>query len=434
MNDQQEIITVLDLGSSQIVAAAGRINSERQLEIYGLASKPSEGIRKGAIINVEEVAQIIRQLTEKLEMQLNYEARLLISGLGGQQVKTSFRTIERTYDHPDHEITRKEVDEMGRSLRQQSIEADQVILQTIPSSYQVDNEEKVLNPVGMIGRKLQAAYHIFSAREQAVQNLQKAVERAGYELYQVLCLPEADAEFVLNSDEKEAGVALIHLGASSTSLMIYAEKCLIHHAVIPFGGEVVTNDIKEGCAVLQRQAEMLKVQFGSALAELSEENKVIAIPGISGRKPKEVSFRNLAHIIEARMDEILDAVLMEIDKSGVADKLAAGIVLSGGGAHLNHLAELINIKSGYDVRLGYPESQASMKLQDDVKNPSYSAVLGLLYQGALHAENLPKLESGSGKKDKKTQKEKKIKSESESIFNKPLIAKLTRKLSDLLDQ
>lgn len=434
MSNLQEILTVIDLGSSTIVAAAGRLNEKQQLEVYGLVSKPSEGIRKGAIVNVEEVAQSIQQLVDKLGQQVGYEPRLVVSGVGGQQLKTSIRTIERTFDQPHHEISRKEVDEMGRSLRQQSLEADQVILQIIPAWYQVDQEEQVLNPVGMLGKTLRASYHLMSARELAVSNLQKAVERAGFELYQVLSIPDADAEMVLNSDEKEAGVALIHLGASSTSLMIYADKSLAHSAVIPFGGEIITNDIKEGCSVLQRQAEMLKVQFGSALAELSDENKVIAIPGISGRKPKEVSFRNLAHIIEARMEEILDAVLVEIEKSGAADKLSAGIVLSGGGSLLNHLAELVSIKSGFDVRLGYPESNVSRDLPEDLKNPAYTSLLGLLYQGALRAENLPPMESMKGKKGKKETKEKKVRNESESMFKGPLFSNITKKLSDLFEQ
>lgn len=430
MNYATKYVTALDLGSSQFVAVTGRVNENRELEIAGLVTRPAEGMRKGSIINVEEASGAISQMLEKLSGQTGLEIDSLVTGIGGQQIKTRLKSIERSFESHQHEILAKEVEEMKKYLSQQTAEEGYEMLAIVPESFEVDGEKGMRNPAGASGKKLTGNFHVLSAREIAVQNLEKTILRSGYELQELYFTPLTESAVVLHEDEKEAGVALVNFGGGCTSLSIYLDKRLIHTAIIPFGGEVITTDIKEGCSVLQRQAEMLKVQFGSALAELSDENKVVAIPGISGRKPKEISFRNLAFIIQARMEEILDAVMVEIDKSGVADKLAAGIVLSGGGAQLAHLAELINIKTGYDVRTGYAEQGVMAHLHPELRNPSLSCAFGLLQQGLQHAHLFTASQEYPEKKKEKSNKNKEdgLKEENKIISN------LKRKFTSLFDE
>jgi len=430
MNYATKYVTALDLGSSQFVAVTGRINENRQLEIAGLVTRPAEGIRKGTIVNVEEASGAINQMLDKLSKQTGLHIDSLVTGIGGQQIKSRVKSIERSFENPQHEILAKEVEEMKKYLSQQTAEEGYEVLTIVPESFQVDGEKGIQNPTGAFGKKLVGNFHVLSAREISIQNLEKSIVRSGHELQELYFTSLAEATVVLHEDEKEAGVALVNFGGGNTSISIFLDKRLIHTAIIPFGGEIITSDIKEGCSVLQRQAEMLKVQFGSALAELSDEHKVVAIPGISGRKPKEISFRNLAFIIQARMEEILDAVMIEIDKSGVADRLSAGIVLSGGGAQLSHLAELINIKFGYDVRIGYAEQAGMEQLHADLKNPALSSALGLLHQGLQHAHLFT---SSQETQEKKKGQSNNLKDEGPKEENR-IISNLRKRITSLFDE
>lgn len=424
MIDTMEYITALDLGTSQVSAAMGRLNERNELEIIGAIGLPSAGMRKGSIVNIEEATTVISQVLSKLENQTGRKVQGLVSGIGGQQVKLGFKVMERKFDSHQHEIKAHEVDEMLQSLRNQSSEPEYEILSIVPSSYRIDGELELLNPAGTLGKSIQGNYHLILARELAMQQVESAIQRSGFELQEIFYTPLAEAAVSLNEDEKEAGVALVNFGGGSTEVSIYLDKRLIHTAIIPFGGEIITHDIKEGCSVLQRQAEMLKVQFGSSLAELSEENKVIAIPGISGRKPKEISFRNLAYIIQARMEEILDAVNIEIEKSGVADRLAAGMVISGGGAQLLHLSELINIKTGYDVRIAFSDQSDSSH-----SNSSFSGAIGLLHQGIQHIRKYAP--AAENKTQSSNQKPKKVK---EAREESKLLSRFKMKINTFLDE
>jgi cell division protein FtsA len=253
----------------------------------------------------------------------------------------------------------------------------------------------VKNPVGMSGKQLEANYLIVIGQSASARNIEKCVNRIGLEVIDLILGPLAAAEAVLTEDEKEAGVVLVDIGGGTTDVAIFYDKLIRHTAVIPFGGTVVTNDIKEGCATLLRQAEALKLQYGCALGEMADENKIISIPGISGRKAKEISFRNLAFIIQSRMEEIVDAVLFEITNSGMADKISAGIVLTGGSALLNNLPDLFTLQTGYDVRIGYPSEILSDKTPEDLGSPKYATAIGLLLKGFEHPKTndvyIPKL-------------------------------------------
>jgi cell division protein FtsA len=245
----------------------------------------------------------------------------------------------------------------------------------------VDNETGVKNPVGMSGKRLEANFHIVVGQIASARNIEKCINRCGLRVNQLILEPLASAISVLTEDEIEAGVALIDIGGGTTDIAVFFDDVIRHTAVIPFGGNVVTSDIKEGCSILTRQAEALKVQFGSALGDLAPEDKVVTIPGISGREPKEISFKSLAYIIQSRMEEIIDAVLFELENSDCMEKLSAGIVLTGGGSLLRHLPQLVKFRSGLDVRVGYPSEHLASETREEINQPMYSTSIGLLLKG-----------------------------------------------------
>ncbi|MEZ5070130.1 MAG: cell division protein FtsA [Bacteroidales bacterium] len=242
------------------------------------------------------------------------------------------------------------------------------------------------NPVGMFGKRLEGNFHIVIGQISSARNIGKCINRVGLDVRQLVLEPLASSAAVLTADEKEAGVALVDIGGGTTDVAVYYDEVIRHTAVIPFGGNVITRDIKEGCAILQRQAESLKVQFGSALGDLAQEDKVVTIPGISGREPKEISFRSLAYIIQSRMEEIIDAVAFEIENSGYMDKLSAGIVLTGGGSMLKHLNQLVKFKTGMDVRVGFPSEKLAADTPEEVNQPMLATSVGLLLKGLEYYE------------------------------------------------
>jgi cell division protein FtsA len=251
----------------------------------------------------------------------------------------------------------------------------------LPQNFVVDSETGIKNPVGISGRRLEGNFHIVIGQIASAKNISKCIDRVGLHVEELILEPLASAEAVLTEDEKEAGVALVDMGGGTTDIAVFYDEIIRHTAVIPFGGNVVTWDIKDGCSILTRQAESLKITFGSALGDLAQEDKIVTIPGISGRDPKEISFKSLAYIIQSRMEEIIDAIMYEIENSGVLDKLSAGIVFTGGGALLRHLPQLVKFRTGLDVRIGYPVEQLSAESIEEVNQPMFSTSVGLLLKG-----------------------------------------------------
>jgi cell division protein FtsA len=256
------------------------------------------------------------------------------------------------------------------------------IITVIPQEYIVDGEPEIKDPIGMGGVRLEANFHIISGQVTNVTNITRCIERSGLSVKDIILEPIASAESVLSEEEKEAGVVLVDIGGGTTDVAIFHDGLIRHTAVIPFGGNVITQDIKEGCRIMQRQAEMLKVKFGSALASESKENEVVCIPGLKGREPKEITLRNLASIIQARMEEIIELVNLEIRNSGYEKKLIGGIVVTGGGSQLKHLTQLIEYLTGMDARIGYPtEHLANTNDLDKLASPMFATGIGLVLKG-----------------------------------------------------
>jgi cell division protein FtsA len=256
------------------------------------------------------------------------------------------------------------------------------IITVLPQEYIVDNEQGIKDPIGMSGRRLEANFHIITGHVGAVLNIHKCVERSGLKVKEIILEPIASADAVLSEEEKEAGVVLVDIGGGTTDVAIFHEGIIRHTAVIPFGGNVITDDIKEGCTIMRRHAESLKVKFGSALASQSQENEVVCIPGLKGRDPKEITVKNLASIIQARMEEIIEMVQIEIVNSGYSKKLIAGIVVTGGGSQLKHVTQLFEYMTGMDTRIGYPtEHLANTNHIDNLTSPMFATGIGLVLKG-----------------------------------------------------
>jgi cell division protein FtsA len=321
-------------------------------------------------------------------------------------------------DTSDDEITRDDIIKLIEDMYKIPIDVGEEIIHVLPQNFIVDNETGVKNPVGMSGRRLEANFHIVIGQVASAKNIEKCVNRVGLEINELILEPLASSEAVLTEDEKEAGVALVDIGGGTTDVAVYYDSIIRHTAVIPFGGNVVTKDIKEGCAILNRQAESLKIQFGSALGDIAPEDKVVTIPGISGREPKEISFKSLAYIIQSRMEEIIDAVTFEIENSGYYEKLSGGIVLTGGGALLRHLPQLVKFKTGMDVRIGFPNEHLTGEVSDDVNQPMYSTSIGLVLKGHEYLQNKYGLESEKGSDEQKRKKESGEPADNDKLFDR----------------
>jgi cell division protein FtsA len=388
MEQKDQLIAAIDIGTTKIVAIVGKMNENQKLEVIGMSKTTSKGVKRGVVLNIEETVCSIQTVVEEIRNKTGLTLSDVFVGIAGQHIR-SIRN--RTYINRasfDDEITEEDIGKLVSDMYNSQIEAGEEIIHVLPQSFIVDNETGVKNPIGMSGKRLEGNFHIVIGQISSARNMEKCINRAGMNVKEMILEPLASSEAVLTEDEKEAGVALIDIGGGTTDLAVYYDNVIYHTAVIPFGGNVITRDIKEGCSILGRQAEQLKIQFGSALGDLAQEDKVVTIPGISGRDPKEISFRSLAYIIQSRMEEILDHVIYEIETSGVADKLSAGIVLTGGGALLRHLPQLVKFKTGYDVRVGYPNEHLAAESIEEANQPMFSTSVGLLLKGQESKEKV----------------------------------------------
>jgi len=396
MSKNEEIIAAIDIGTTKIVSLVGRKNEHGKLEILSLSKAPSKGVKRGVVQNIEETVNAIRSTIEEVQSKSGIIFSEVFVGIAGQHIK-SIRNrgyINRNSD--EGEITKGDIRQLIADMRNIPIEVGEEIIHVLPQNFIVDHETGVKNPVGMSGRRLEGNFHIVIGKVASARNIEKCVNRVGLQINELILEPLASSEAVLTDDEKEAGVVLVDIGGGTTDVAVYYDNVIRHTAVIPFGGNVVTHDIKEGCSILNRQAESLKVQYGSALGDIAPADKVVTIPGISGREPKEISFKNLAYIIQSRMEEIIDAVSFEIQNSGFLDKMAAGIVLTGGGALLKHLPQLVKFKTGMDVRIGLPNLHLAGEVDEEINQPMYSTSIGLVLKGFEYSspdENINKVKS-----------------------------------------
>ena len=378
---QDQIIAAIDIGTTKIVAIVGKRNENEKIQILGMSKTVSKGVKRGVVLNIEETVNAIQTTVAEVQKKTGISLDEVFVGIAGQHIKSIRNRGYINRVSYDDEITQDDIRKLVDDMYNIPIEAGEEIIHVLPQNYIVDNETGVKNPVGMSGKRLEGNFHIVIGQIASANNIEKCINRVGLKVKELILEPLASSEAILTEDEKEAGIGLVDIGGGTTDIAIYYDDVIRHTAVIPFGGNVVTRDIKEGCSILSRQAEQLKIQFGSALGDLAQDDKVVTIPGISGREPKEISFKSLAYIIQSRMEEIIDAVVYEIENSGIADKLSAGIVLTGGGALLRHLPQLVKFKTGYDVRVGYPNEHLASESIEEINQPQFSTSVGLILKG-----------------------------------------------------
>ncbi len=382
MGAKKEYIAAIDIGTTKIVSIVGQRKENGKFEILGLSKTPSKGVKRGVVQNIEETVQSIQKTVDEAKKMAGVGFSEVYVGIAGQHIKSIRNRGYINRDSYEDEIKREDIDALVQDMYKIPIDVGEEIIHVIPQNYIVDNETGVKNPVGMSGKRVEANFHIVIGQVASARNIGKCIRRAGLDLNQLILEPLASSSSVLTEDEKEAGVALVDIGGGTTDIAVFYDDVIRHTAVVPFGGDVVTKDIKEGCSILQRQAESLKVQYGSALGDLAKDNEVVSIPGISGRDPKEISFKSLAYIIQSRMEEIIDAVIYEVENSGYYNKLSAGIVITGGGALLKNLPQLVKFKTGMDVRIGYPSEMLGVDSLEKVNHPMYATSFGLVLKGA----------------------------------------------------
>lgn len=380
MAQGSEYVAAIDLGTTKVVTLVGKKTANGKLQIVGLSTTESTGIKKGMIQNIEDTVKAIEKTVTEVKTEAGIDFKSVYVGIAGQHIRSIKNRGYINLESDEVEISQKDIDRLISDMHRIPVEAGETILHVLPLEYFIDNEA-VDKPVGMVGRRLEANFHIVIGKTSSAKHIEKCVNRVGLNVNELILEPLASAESVLTDDEREAGVALVDIGGGTTDLAIYYNGNVRHTAVIPFGGNIITQDIKDGCSILLKQADLLKEKFGCALSDIAPDNKIITIPGISGREPKEISVKNLAGIIQARMEEILDFVAYEINLSGYASKLSAGMVITGGGALLKHLPQLIRFKTGYDVRIGYPVEQLSSDSLEDFNQPQLSTALGLVIIG-----------------------------------------------------
>lgn len=385
MESNEQIIVGLDIGTTKIACLVGKKNEYGKLEILGMGKSESVGVRRGVVSHITPAVQAIQKAVEEAKLNSNHSIDVVNVGIAGQHIKSLQHRGVITRDNIEDEISAKDIDALIEDMHKLVLPPGESIIHVLPQDFIVDNESGIKDPIGMSGIRLEANFHIITGLVTAVQNIYKCVRKSDLDVADLTLEPLASAESVLSAEEKEAGVVLVDIGGGTTDVAIFQDGIIRHTAVIPFGGNIITDDIKEGCTIIRKQAELLKVRFGSALASENQANDIVVIPGLSGRDPKEISVKNLAHIIQARMEEIIEQVYFEIRNSGFERKLIAGIVITGGGAQLKHLPQLFEYLTGMDTRIGYPTEHLAAG-NDQVASPMYATGVGLVLKGFEYAE------------------------------------------------
>jgi cell division protein FtsA len=389
MNQAQPIIVGLDIGTTKIAAIAGRKNEFGKLEILGFGRANSNGVQHGMVLNIDQTIKAIQIALEKCyESNPELEISEVYVGIAGHHIKSLQTRGDIVRQSNEDEITQDEIDRLVEDQYRTYIPLGDQIIDVIPQQFTVDNHPNIANPIGYSGVKVGANFHIITGDKNAIRNINRSVEKSGLKTKDLVLQPLASAAAVMSEQDLEAGVAIVDIGGGTTDLAVFCEGVLKYTAVIPFGGENITNDIKLGLGVLKTQAEAMKTQFGSALSDETKANTFITIPGLRGMAPKEIAVKNLANIIQARMSEIMDFVTFHLKQVGLDSRsLNGGIILTGGGSQLKHLLQLTEYLTGLNARIGFPNEHLAGEYLEELAKPMYSTCIGLILKGYNDYEN-----------------------------------------------
>ncbi len=380
-----EMIAVgLDIGTTKIVAMIGRKNEYGKLEIVGMGKAKSLGVHRGVVTNITQTIESIKQAVEEAENESGLAIKSVVVGIAGQHIRSLQHSDYIIRQNSDDVIEDKDIDSLIQNVHNLVMLPGEEIIHVLPQEYKVDGQAEIREPRGMYGSRLEANFHIVVGQISSIKNIGRCVKSSNLNVADITLEPLASAEAVLSQEEKEAGVVLVDIGGGTTDVAIFKDGIIRHTAVIPFGGNVITEDIKEGCSIIEKQAELLKIKFGSAWPGENKENEIVSIPGLRGREPKEISLKNLSKIIHARVVEIIEQVYLEIKNYGYDEnkkKLIAGIVLTGGGSQLKHIKQLVEFVTGMDTRIGFPNEHLASESDDEFSSPVYATAVGLVLKG-----------------------------------------------------
>lgn len=386
----EEIAVGLDIGTTKIVAMIGRKNEFGKVEILGMGKARSLGVQRGVVTNIVKTIESIKLAIEEAEAQSGISVSQVVVGIAGQHIRSTQHSDYINRQNPDAVIEDQDLQELIDNVHNLVMLPGEEIIHVLPQEYKIDGQPDIREPKGMYGSRLEANFHIVVGQISSIKNIGRCVRSSDLEISDITLEPLASAEAVLSQEEKEAGVVLVDIGGGTTDVAIFKDGIIRHTAVIPFGGNVITEDIKEGCTIIEKQAELLKIKFGSAWPGENKENEIVSIPGLRGREPKEISMKMLSKIINARVVEIIEQVYLEIKNYGYNEnkkKLIAGIVLTGGGSELKHIKQLVEFVTGMDTRIGYPNEHLASSSTEDLSSPIYATAVGLILKGM---EKLPK--------------------------------------------
>ncbi len=430
----------LDIGTTKIVAIIGKKNEYGKIEVLGIGRSKSLGVHRGVVNNITQTIKSIQQAVEQAEANSGLKIGSVVVGIAGQHIRSLQHSDYITRVNSEEVINEDDLDKLCNQVYKLVMLPGEEIIHVLPQEYKVDGQAEIKQPIGMYGGRLEANFHVVVGQVSSIKNVGRCIKSAGLDLDNITLEPLASSEAVLSQEEKEAGVALIDIGGGTTDLAIFKDGIIRHTAVIPFGGNVITEDIKEGCSIIEKQAELLKIKFGSAWPGENKDNEIVSIPGLRGREPKEITLKNLSKIIHARVVEIVEQVYVEIKHYGHEEqkkKLIAGIVLTGGGSQLKHLKQLVEYITGMDTRIGYPNEHLAGDSDTEIASPLYATAVGLLMNAVQNQKRGKVIEKESRVPEKEMvleggpQKEAPrgtTKRERKSVFDK-----WSEKLKDFLD-
>jgi cell division protein FtsA len=373
-----EIIVGLDIGTTKIACIVGRYDEHGKVEILGVGKAESVGVQRGVVVNILDTVNSIKKAVALASEKSNVDIRIVNVGIAGQHIRSTQHQATRTRNNSEDEISQLDIDIMTEDIRRIPVQPGENIIHALPQDFTVDQETGVKDPIGMAGVRMKANYHVITGQISQINNIYRCVRKAGLEVAKLTLEPLASSASVLSEEEMEAGIALVDIGGGTTDIAIFHDGIIRHTAVIPFGGNIITEDIKNGCSILGKYAEILKVNHGHALSEAIRQNSVIAIPGLAGQPKREISTLRLAQIIQARMEEILEYVQSEIVSSGYHKSLIGGIVMTGGGAQLRNMKQLVEYQTGMHCRIGSPNYHVSVSRDETKLTPVLSTGVGLL--------------------------------------------------------
>ena len=436
--EKKELYIGLDIGTTKIVAMIGVINEYDKLKIIGVGKSKSLGVHRGVVNNISQTIQSIQSAINEAENNSNEKIDKVIVGIAGQHIRSLQHSDYITRENSDEVIDIKDIEKVINQVYKLVMMPGEEIIHVLPQEFKIDGQSEIKEPVGMFGGRLEANFHVVVGQVSSIKNIARCVKSSGIDFDGITLEPLASADAVLSREEKEAGVALIDIGGGTTDLAIFKDGIIRHTSVIPFGGNIITDDIKEGCSIIEKQAELLKIKFGSAWPGENKDNEIVSIPGLRGRDPKEISLKNLSKIIHARVVEIIEQVYMEIKNYGHEDqkkKLIAGVVLTGGGSQLKHLKQLVEYVTGMDTRIGLPNEHLAGNNSIEISNPTFATAVGLVMNSMERRKSKP-LESNleNDEIDKNYENETEVNSNGTSTDpSKSIFEKFTEKIKTFLE-